>query len=83
MHEHLLFLEPDHLLFLLIELFGNLRVSLVNSLLSIFEVCVPLLDILKRLVNWITHLSAPLFHFFVEFGIQKLNGWDTIRHLGL
>ena len=82
MHEHLLFLEPNHLLFLLIELFGNLRVSFVNSLLSIFEVCVPLLDVLKGLVDWVTHLSASLFHFFVEFGIQKLNCWNTVRHLG-
>ena len=80
--QHSQFLLSYSFFVFLFELSTDFSIPLINSLLSIFQVSVSFLDVLKRLEDWIPHLFSFLLHFFKQLRVKKLNSGNTIWFLG-
>lgn len=76
--EHLELLQSDSFILALLQLFGDLSVALVDTLLPVFLVGVALLDVLQGLEDRVLHLALLLDHFFVQGRVQQRNRWDAV-----
>jgi len=81
--QHSQFLLSYSFFVFLFELSTDFSIPLINSLLSIFQVSMSLLNVLKGLEDRISHLLGLLLHFFEQLWVEKLDCWNTIWFLGL